>query len=727
MKKLLLAALWLPLMAHAQSYPSPTYNNVTVQGTLTGKVNSTGSTITNATITGGTISGLSSPLPVASGGTNSASASGTALDNITGFSGTGFMSRTGAGAYSFTASTGSGSVVLGTSPSIATPTITGSFTATGLVTLADLATQAANTVLANATGSSASPTAFSMPSCSSATNALQWTSGTGFACNSSINAATLGGATFASPGSIGSTTPGSAAFTTLSSTSAPTLGAATFYPTVATNAALQALSTVTTSTVTRLGFYAAGDTEPLIYTASGSACSLNSGNGDNGSQVKSANSLCWIANFPASGRNVKAFGAKGDSSTDDTTAIQAAINSLPSGGGTILFPPAVYRISTTLNIGNGTTSSVSTTNGVKLVGQGQIEPSFGFFTGYGSVGQSVALTWTGANTVPMIKINGPMQGWGLTNLYLDGQGSATYGLYITSGQFGLVENFSVGGCSAGEIYSTSVPLFGSLTVTDAFRNTFNHVNVLLPSSGAVQGVTLAGQNGGSNTSYAVFRDLSINMNGNTSAYGLYLQNTDSDQFFGLQIFNDGGAAKPVTFDYSQVTGSVWPASIGLYGLDFGNNATPFTNVGTPGSGARPNVVVNVGETNGMQYPTTIPNVNTGLPLVVTQKNLAGQTAALTSQPLFTTFVAGMYRISYYLVVTTAGTGGTIQPSVVWNDGTGNQTAFGTGANANTVGSYSLGTVDAYVASGQNVQYQAGFNTVTGSPAYRLVVTAERLN
>lgn len=65
-------------------------------------------------------------------------------------------------------------------------TITGSLTASGLVTLPSLATQAANTVIANVTGSTASPTAFAMPSCSGANNALRWTSGTGFACASSI-------------------------------------------------------------------------------------------------------------------------------------------------------------------------------------------------------------------------------------------------------------------------------------------------------------------------------------------------------------------------------------------------------------------------------------------------------------------------------------------------------------------------------------------------------------
>jgi fibronectin-binding autotransporter adhesin len=44
---------------------------------------------------------VSGVLPVANGGTNSSSASGTALDNITGFSGTGIIRRTGAGTYTF--------------------------------------------------------------------------------------------------------------------------------------------------------------------------------------------------------------------------------------------------------------------------------------------------------------------------------------------------------------------------------------------------------------------------------------------------------------------------------------------------------------------------------------------------------------------------------------------------------------------------------------------------
>lgn len=55
--------------------------------------------------------------------------------------------------------------------------------ATGLP-LAGLTTQAANTVDGNATAGAASPTALAVPSCSTASSALTWTTNTGFGCNS---------------------------------------------------------------------------------------------------------------------------------------------------------------------------------------------------------------------------------------------------------------------------------------------------------------------------------------------------------------------------------------------------------------------------------------------------------------------------------------------------------------------------------------------------------------
>jgi len=80
-----------------------------------------------------------------------------------------------------------------------------SLTATGTISLPTaslplpyLAAQLANTLVANADGSAASPTAISAPSCSTSSSALQWTSGAGLACNTAINASTLGGVAAAS-------------------------------------------------------------------------------------------------------------------------------------------------------------------------------------------------------------------------------------------------------------------------------------------------------------------------------------------------------------------------------------------------------------------------------------------------------------------------------------------------------------------------------------------------
>lgn len=99
----------------------------------------------------------------------------------------------------------------------------------GSLPLTNLATQAANTIVANGTGSTASPTAISAPSCSTPSSALQWTSGTGLACNSAINASSLGGTAAASYALLASPT-----FT--GTPAAPTASATTNTTQIATTA-----------------------------------------------------------------------------------------------------------------------------------------------------------------------------------------------------------------------------------------------------------------------------------------------------------------------------------------------------------------------------------------------------------------------------------------------------------------------------------------------------------
>ena len=73
--------------------------------------------------------------------------------------------------------------------------------------------------------------------------------------------------------------------------------------------------------------------------------------------------------------SVKDFGAVGNGSTDDTTAIQNAVNYVGSVGGTVYFPTGTYLISSTINVSYSGIifageSAVATAFGSKIVGNG---------------------------------------------------------------------------------------------------------------------------------------------------------------------------------------------------------------------------------------------------------------------------------------------------------------------------------------------------------------------
>lgn len=115
----------------------------------------------------------------------------------------------------------------------------------GNVTATSLAPQAANTVIGNATGSSASPTAITVTGCNGAAQALQWTNGSGFGCNSAVatsgsnsNITALSGLTTALSVAQGGTGATSAA-AALTSLGAAPIASPTFTGTV-TTAALNA-------------------------------------------------------------------------------------------------------------------------------------------------------------------------------------------------------------------------------------------------------------------------------------------------------------------------------------------------------------------------------------------------------------------------------------------------------------------------------------------------------
>jgi hypothetical protein len=112
-------------------------------------------------------------------------------------------------------------------------------------------------------------------------------------------------------------------------------------PSVPTLAALKATPVTQHKYIQRLGFNAPGDGGAASYTSSTSSCSLNSGNGDNGSQVKpNVGSGCWLANFPNGQANILVFGADPTGVADSMPAIRAA-TSIASVN-SIIIPPGLY-------------------------------------------------------------------------------------------------------------------------------------------------------------------------------------------------------------------------------------------------------------------------------------------------------------------------------------------------------------------------------------------------
>ncbi len=184
--------------------------------------------------------------------------------------------------------------------------------------------------------------------------------------------------------------------------------------------------------------------------------------------------------------SVKDFGAVGDGVTDDTAAIQAAVDSLDTSfGGEIHFPRGDYLVSDTLSVSG---------NRVKLSGEGFGSRLMSSVTNKDaiSVGNGTTYLWhfnmedmhiqmTAASVTAgsVISIDGGIRG-GLRNIYID---DGFIGITLKgTGQFNL-DNIHVlyeqdnGGVTSGRkfmhILATSIAAIGSKHPGDVFITNFN--------------------------------------------------------------------------------------------------------------------------------------------------------------------------------------------------------------------------------------------------------------
>lgn len=433
------------------------------------------------------------------------------------------------------------------------------------------------------------------------------------------------------------------------------------------------------------------------------------------SPVKQAAAIRQLLEI-VSGRNkvsalVTEFGADPSGNVDSTNAIQNAINSLPASGGEILFPPGTYTISSTLTIGNGSSSTFSTTYGVVLRGIGQpVMPAV--FASYPST-PSVLIKWIGpgGGVDNMLDILGPLQGWGIENIGFDGGGGADKGLLVISAQNGFCKNLSFKGMITAGIYSTTVPQISGVN-TDSFHNCYD--NIIIAGGSTTYGVVLTGNaNGGSpnsDTDYNVFTNCVFSIGGTAA---IYLQVCDTNFFYDVQQ-----PVKGTVLDYS--VNASFPTMNGFYGLD-----TNTISVTGTGNTVVPNYVKGTA-LDGLPQ-ANVAGLDPDLPTVIggTGIHLTAQSTSIGATTLFSigSSQAGLYRISVYLGITTTGNNVNVSAGLSWND-SNSQTASTATIAANGL-NFTQNIFVIFLAASQTVQYSTTVSAPIGTGRYQLHIMAER--
>ena len=504
-------------------------------------------------------------------------------------------------------------------------------------------------------------------------------------------------------------------------------------PTLATIAALRAYAATTPAPAILVGgFYTVGDGAggTFVYV------STDTTSADNGGTIiiDATTTRRWYRVGPATTFNVKHFGATGNGVTDDTTNIQKAITACGvAGGGFVDFPPGNYAISAALNIGNGTSASVSTVSGIVLRGSGvPISPPS--WAGY-STTTPTTITWLVAGGASiMINVKGPIQGWGVQNLLLNGASTATVGILATSAQFGDCRNLAIEGCRLEAIGETTLNIFGSVTQANSMHNQYNNININIPDVAGAKGIVLTGYGGAnSDTCYDVYTNITIVLAPTQVCYGLYLQNCENTVFTNVHMAGGGANAVAVTFDYTASPSNVWPSGMTFVGVDTDANLSGLTqwqNSGTPGASSHPHSILFLDEDNGAPFPAAVANMQWPARVLTPKIALNTQSTTISGTTILTPYSAvGDYRVNVYLVLQAAGNSVTVTASIGWQDIVGSARTLTTSTINMSTGSGNPQQAS-WVISATNaatISYSTSVSADAGTGRYALYITVEKLS
>lgn len=179
-----------------------------------------------------------------------------------------------------------------------------------------------------------------------------------------------------------------------------------------------------------------------------------------------------------------------------------------------------------------------------------------------------------------------------------------------------------------------------------------------------------------------------------------------------------------TINAISINRALVPSSAGL--TTVGSNALPFSSA-----------YIGNAATNNIQITGTATAARVATLQDLTQ-TLVGRAAsvALTAQSasIGSTNIqvnggvapAGLYRLSYYLVTTTAGTSGTVSATFGWSDLAAARTSVSATDTFGSLAAPVTGTVIIQANGVANITYLTTVTAAVGSPVYALNVTLERL-
>lgn len=219
-------------------------------------------------------------------------------------------------------------------------------------------------------------------------------------------------------------------------------------------------------------------------------------------------------------RNVKWFGALGDSKTDDTAAIQAAIDSLPASGGTVWLPGGTYRTTKPIEIGNGDGANKhSTVNGIKLIGEG---------AGFASNGVQNPTKISVLNAMEaIIKVNGKISDVVIQDMFLGGNNRAESSIILEA-----VSGLTMTDVYSGGFVKYGIKLLGGTGVgTECKNNRFETVSMYAVKPETICVLLDGGNTGNPGNSMSTFIDCRFDTAQQENAFAIWIRDTSGVDFY----------------------------------------------------------------------------------------------------------------------------------------------------------------------------------------------------